>query len=292
MSTRSAVIDVHPTADVHPSATLGDGVVVEASAHIGPRCVIGANTRIRRGAVVVSHTTMGERNDVHSYAVLGGDPQDRAFKPDVPGALIIGDGNIFREHATISRSTGEERPTRIGSNCFLMAYAHVGHNSVLEDDVVMVNGASVAGHCSVGRGALLSAGSGLHQFCRMGELVMLRGLTGVSMHAPPFVIVADTNKMMGLNVIGMRRCGRYTAQDRLDVKRAFMTLYRGALGRPIVERLAETEALGLGAAGQMFLAFIRATLSDEPPRRRGVVGPMWSRRLIGSRTYTDDAAND
>ena len=286
------MIDVHRTAEIHPTAVLGDGVRVEAHAHVGPHCVIGAHSRIGRGAVVVAHTTMGERNDVHPYAVLGGDPQDRAYKPAVPGRLIIGDGNIFREHVTLSRSTGDEKPTRIGSNCFLMAYAHVGHNSVLEDDVVMVNGASVAGHASVGRGSLLSAGSGLHQFTRMGELVMLRGLTGVSMHAPPFVIIADTNKMMGLNVVGMRRCGRYTPQDRADVKRAFFAVYRGALGRPITDRLAEAEALGLGPAAGTFLAFIRATLDDAPPYRRGVVGPMWSRKVLGGGSRTTGQNDD
>lgn len=288
MPTAETNVVIHPTAEAHHTAELGEGVVLEAGAYVGPHCLIGAHTRLRRGAAVLAHTRMGERNDLHAYAVLGGDPQDRAYKPDVPGSLVVGDGNIFREHVTISRSTGDAQPTVIGNNCFFMADAHVGHNCVVGDDVIMVNNASLAGHVIVGRGAVYSGLTGSHQFTRIGELALFRAHAANSMHVPPFVILMNTNSVVGLNVVGIRRCGRYGAADRADIKRAFLAIYRAKPGRPLVERLEDAEANNPGPAGRIFLDFVRSTLHDAPPRRRGLCGAVWRRRRLDMYSRTGD----
>ncbi|MFG0273893.1 MAG: acyl-[acyl-carrier-protein]--UDP-N-acetylglucosamine O-acyltransferase, partial [Phycisphaerales bacterium] len=139
--------NVRASAHIDASAQLGNGVVVEPDAYIGPNCVIGAGSRIMARAMVLRDTVMGADNVVHPYAVLGGDPQDVKYDEAADaGRLEIGDGNQFREHVTVSRGAGAEGATRIGAQCFFMAGAHVGHNAKIGDRVILTNQAAVAGH--------------------------------------------------------------------------------------------------------------------------------------------------
>lgn len=270
---------IDPTAYVHPSAEIGEGVEIGPNCRVGPRCVIGARTSLRLGSTVVQDTTMGEGNTLHPYCVIGGDPQDRAFSQDNPGVLFVGDNNVFREYVTISRSTeaghGLGKPTRIGSNCFFMACSHVGHNSVVEDNVTLTNGASIGGHCHIGFGANLSGFTHVHQFCRVGAFVMIRASAGISMHAPPYVVIDSINTVGGYNRVGLRRSPKFTHEDRLQIKEVFRVIYRtkGLLA----DRLERAEALANGPAAKAFTDAVRATIEDKPPYRRGLVGPRWRR---------------
>lgn len=279
---------VHAHAEVHPTAHLHEGVEIGPGCRVGPRCVIGPRTVLRHGAVVWSNTTLGADNLLHPFAVLGGDPQDKAFDEARPGRAVVGDRNIFREYSNVSRATIPKDadpdaipPTRIGNGNFFMVGAHVGHNVVVGDNCVLVNYASLGGHASLGDGVVMSAHASVHQFCRVGDMVMFQGNAGLSMHAPPFVMLrAPNNIIAGLNRVGLRRNPSITHEDRLQVREAFRIMYRSTGARPLLDRIAECEAMPLGPTATKFVKAFRDSLDDKPPRRRGVVGPPRGRARV------------
>lgn len=266
----SATID--PTAHIDPSAEIGPGVTIGAHAIVGPSCVIGSGSTLLHHAVVVEGTTMGEGNVVHPFAVIGSDPQDRSYREEDRGELIIGDRNIIREFVTIGRGNWNGPPTRIGSNCYLMNQAHVGHNAKVGDGVIMSNGASLAGHSSVGAGCVMSGFSAVHQFTNVGRNVMFQAHSGVSMHTPPFVVVAQGNTVVGLNIVGIRRHPDVEPGDAEELKRLYRAFYRerGTTPIPVIYEGLSRESWGWAA--REFLEFVRESMNHEPPRRCGIVG--------------------
>jgi UDP-N-acetylglucosamine acyltransferase len=267
---------IHPSARVDPSARIaesawvGPQVVIGPDVIVGPHCRVGAHSVLHARAILVAHTTLGERNQVHPYAVLGGEPQDRSFDPERPGELLIGDLNTFREGVTCHRGNWNGAPTRIGSGNYLMAQAHVAHNAQVGDHTTLANGACLAGHARLGDRCVMSAFSSVHQFTHVGEGVMFRGHAGASMHVPPFLLIADINRVVGLNAVGLRRHPELTAEDREAVKRVFRALYRQRGASPFEAALAELEQQSLAPAAARFVAFCREALEQTPPRRRGL----------------------
>jgi UDP-N-acetylglucosamine acyltransferase len=260
---------IHATALVHKSAELGDEV------EVGPYCIveqdvrIGDHTVLRPNAVIRRYTSMGEGNYVDSFTVLGGEPQDYKFNPRQETYLHIGDGNIFREGVTISRATTPGQATRVGDRTYWFAHSHAGHDCTILDNVVLVNGALVAGHCTIGRGAILPAHGAIHQFCWIGEKVMFQGGAAASMHVPPYVVCADVNNVVSLNTVGLRRSEDLTNEDRQQIKDAFSLLY---LSHLTLEKALEKMDLCTewGAAAGRFRDFVRRVLEAKPPHRRGL----------------------
>jgi UDP-N-acetylglucosamine acyltransferase len=228
-------------------------VVIGPYAIVEGGTVVGARTDLRARAVVKRHTTLGAENQVHEGAVLGGEPQDVSFQGG-DSALVIGDRNRIREGVTVHRgSAGGE--TRIGSDCFLMAYAHVAHDDRLGDGVVLANNVALAGHVHVGDRAFLSGGVVVHQFCRVGRLAMVGGNSKIVRDCLPFVITDGVpGRARGLNVVGLRRAGFTVAQVRA-LKHAYRILLRSAL--PLDTALATLDALGEPLADEL-AAFVRA----------------------------------
>lgn len=265
---------VHDSASVDPSAVIGEGVVVGARCVVGPGVVIGAGTELRAGSVVVRDTVLGEGNVLHSYAVLGDDPQDRAFDPARPGRLEIGDRNVFREYVTMHRSTEPGPATVIGSDNYFMACSHAGHNARVGDRNTMANGAVLAGHAHIGSDNVFSAYAAVHQFTTVGDLCMVQHSRGMSMHMPPFTVSGQTNAVTGLNRVGLRRNAEISEDDAAAVRRAFRAMYRSRGGRPMLEVVEEGLAAESSRAARRFYEFIRDRLEDEDERRRkrGVVG--------------------
>jgi UDP-N-acetylglucosamine acyltransferase len=220
---------IHPTAVVHSAARLGTGVQVGPGAVIEADVEIGADSHIGPHAVVLSGTRMGARCRVHSGAVLGDAPQDLAYQ-GAPSWVEIGDECVFREGVTVHRGTKEGSITRVGHRCFLMANSHVAHNCVLADEVILANGVLLGGYVEVGARAFISGNAVVHQFCRVGRLAMLSGLSAASKDVPPFCILENStsNTIAGLNVVGMRRAG-FSPDQRAEIKRAFRMLYRSGL---------------------------------------------------------------
>lgn len=260
---------IHETAVVDVSAELGDGVFVGPHAVVEADVVIGEGCELMAGAVVRRYTTLGRGNVVHPFCVLGGEPQDHKFDPNETTYLRIGSDNVFREHVTVSRATTPGGATVIGDGCFFMTQSHVGHDSIIGSRVVLTNNAALAGHCQIADGVILSASVMVHQFCRLGELVMAQGLSGVSQHVPPFVMLRGINRVGGLNSVGLRRSDYISEDDHRQIKEAYRLLYRSSLTPR--KALAEMDLRnGWGDAASRFRDFVRWVLAAKPPYNRGL----------------------
>lgn len=199
---------VHAWATVAAGATLGEGVEIGPYAVVGDGVALGDGTRLMPHAVVLGPTTLGARNVVHPFAVLGGEPQDKSHRGE-PTRLVVGDDNVFREHVTVHRGTTKDRgETRIGSGCWLLAGAHVGHDATVGDGVVITNAALLGGHARVGDHAVVGGGVAVAPFAEVGRLAFLAGGACVERDVPPFVIAAgDRARVRALNVVGLSRHG-------------------------------------------------------------------------------------
>jgi len=228
---------------IHPTAVIDRKAEIDPSVEIGPYVVIDATVKIKRGTRVMAHayitglTEIGEDNEIHPGAVVGGPPQDKAYKGQ-PTYLRIGDRNIIREHAQVHRGTAAGSTTLLGNDNFLMATSHVGHNCVLADNVILANGALLGGYVEVGKNVFISGNCVVHQFVKIGDYALMRGLSGTSRDVPPFAIVDWQHTVRGVNVTGLKRAGFDEKRIR-SIRQAFRVLFRS--GRNIALAVKEVE---------------------------------------------------
>lgn len=201
---------VHPTAIVDPRVKLAEGATVGAYAVIKGSVSIGPGSTILDHCVMEGPTEIGRGCRIGPGAYIGLGPQHLRYVPDEanPTYLIIGDNVTIREGSRIHRAThpGREHATRIGDNCFLMGAIHVAHDCVLENDVIMADGALLGGHCHIGARSFLGGGSTLHQFVQIGRLAIIAGNEAVGHGVPPFAAVRY-GRLKGYNAVGCRRAG-------------------------------------------------------------------------------------
>ena len=197
---------------IHPTA------IVEPGAQLGVDCEIMAY------AVVTKHVSLGDGVVVHPFAVIGGDPQYLKFERATESGVQGGPNTIIREHVTINRSVFAGRNTLVGANCFLMAASHVAHDCEVADHVVFANAALLAGHVSVGSHSFLGGGAAIHQFCRIGESVMVAGHASITRDVPHFTMVAERDEVIGFNAIGLKRRG-FSRVAIAELKAAFKDVY-------------------------------------------------------------------
>lgn len=249
---------------IHPSAVVEAGAQIDPSCDIGPLAVIGPKVRIGAGTVVGPHavvtgrTTLGKNNRVFPHAVVGGVPQDLKYKGE-DTALEIGDRNTFRECVTVNLGTVQGGGvTAIGNDCLFMAYSHVGHDCRIGDGAIIANSVALAGHVIVEEHVHFSGLAAAHQFCRIGRLAFVSGLTGVAMDVPPYcTVVGGRAELAGLNTVGMQRAGM-TEEQIGRVKQAYKVMFRQNLG--LAEALAQLEAeLGQHAEVAHFIAFVKGS---------------------------------
>lgn len=198
--------DIHPTAAVDPQAQIGEGVRVGPFAYIGPDVKIGAGTIIHNHASICGCTTIGTHAQVHASAVVGGPPQDLKYKGGRT-TLTIGDFTVIRECATLNTGTelGGGR-TVVGNHNLIMAYAHIAHDCVLEDRVVVANAAQLAGHVHIEAGARISGLAAIHHFVRIGQGGFVAGCARLSIDVPPYTLAEGfPARIRGLNLEGLRR---------------------------------------------------------------------------------------
>lgn len=220
---------VHPTAIVDPHAELSAGVIVGPYAVIGPHVRIGPRTAIGAHGVIEGYTTIGADCQLFTGAVIGSIPQDLKYDGE-KSELMIGDRNRIREYVTINPgTTGGGGKTVIGSDCLLMAYAHVAHDCRVGNHVVIANSAALAGHILIEDRAIVGGLVGIHQFVRVGTLAMVGGCSRVVQDIPPYsTCVGYPAQVFGLNSEGLRRVGMSEeAKERLH--RAFRTLFHSKL---------------------------------------------------------------
>ncbi|MDQ3117684.1 MAG: acyl-ACP--UDP-N-acetylglucosamine O-acyltransferase [Verrucomicrobiota bacterium] len=252
---------IHPTATIDPAARLGEEVEVGPYAVIGGEVEIGARTVVQSHAVIEGAVHLGMDNRIGQGAIIGGFPQDLSFKAGTRSAVEIGDGNVIREHVTIHRGTAEGSVTRLGNNNFFMAGAHFGHNCEIGNNVVIANNCLLGGYVRVDDGAFLGGGCVFHQFMRVGRLVITQGISGFGKDIPPFCAAAGVNKVVGLNVVGLRRAG-FDAADRAEIKAAFHLLYESGLN--VSQALAQAGEKTWREPAQIFFDFVAAA------KRRGI----------------------
>ena len=197
---------IHPTAVVEPGAELG------------------VDCEIMPYAIVTKYSVLGDGIVVHPFSVIGGDPQYLQFDRDLKTGVKIGSGSVIREHVTVNRSIHEGQSTLVGEKCFLMATSHVGHDCVVGDHVVLANAALLAGHVSVGVHTFMGGGSAVHQFCRIGESVIVAGHASITRDVPPYVMVAERDDVIALNNVGLRRRG-FSREVLKELKSAYQGVF-------------------------------------------------------------------
>lgn len=233
---------------IHPSAIVSSRAQLEDGCEIGPHCVLsgpvvlGAGVRLVANVHVSGPVTIGAGTILYPFACVGFPPQDFKFSPGMPTAgVAIGSACVIREQVTIHAATKTDTPTTVGNRAYMMVASHMGHDSRIGDDVILVNGAALAGHSTVMDKATIGGCCGVHQFTRVGRLAFMSGGTGVSMDVPPFCIVAERQRIAGINRVGLRRSGM--ARDHItQVDRAFREVLRGHMAR--AEQVQRLEELG------------------------------------------------
>lgn len=274
---------IHPTADVSPDCELGDGV------EIGPYCILKGRVRLAAGVRLLGNNylngpvTIGARTVLWPFACIGFEPQDFKFAPGARTAgVVIGEDCLIREHATVHAASNDHTPTRLGNKVFMMVNTHVAHDAVVGNNVVMVNGAGLAGHGVIEDNVTLGGNAVIHQFCRIGRLVMMSGDCAVSLDVPPFCMVNERNRIGGLNTVGLRRSGM-PREHITALRKAFRDLLRTPQPRAAV--IAELTRRGESCPPIAEMArFIAAS-------KRGIC-PGMGKGLRGGRIASDTFESD
>jgi len=233
--------EIHQTAIIDPSVTLGEDVSVGPYTIIEKDVSIGVGTWIGPHVVIRNHTDIGANNKVFQFCSIGEEPQHQGYAGE-PTRLVIGDRNIVREYCTINRGTASGLGmTKIGNDNFIMAYTHIAHDCVLGNHIIFANGASLAGHVDIGDYAILGGFTLVHQFCRIGP----HCITGIGciclQDVPPYIVAAGNPAgPFGINNKGLRRRDFSEESIRL-LNAAYRTVYRKNLD--LKSSLAELEKL-------------------------------------------------
>ncbi len=257
---------------IHPTAIVAAGAVVPASCTVGPYCTIGPHVELGEGCELVSHVVLdghmrlGRGNKIFSFACLGIAPQDLKYAGE-PTRVEIGAGNTIREYVTISRGTaGGGGVTRLGDECLIMAYTHIGHDSHIGNGCILANAATLAGHVTVEDYAVVGALCPVHQYCRIGRYAYIGGGTTITQDVLPYSLtsIERNNHAYGLNKVGLERRGFSPG----EIKR-LRAAYRLLLG----SKLNTTQALAaireeLGDGVEDHVTYLAEFVASS---RRGII---------------------
>lgn len=228
---------------IHQTAIIDKSAVIEDNVEIGPYTVIGPQTKIKSGTkihgqCVIEYAEIGKNCEIFNFSSVGKRPQDLKYKGEET-KVIIGEGTTIREGVTINRGTAAAGQTIIGKNCLLMASAHIAHDCILGDYVIVGYTTGIAGHVEVGDYAIFSGSVGVHQFTKIGKSAMISGGAMVAMDIIPYSIAqGDRAVLAGLNVIGMKR-KQMKLSEIDDIKNAYRVLFMSKL--PLTDALAKLE---------------------------------------------------
>ncbi|HZX53020.1 acyl-ACP--UDP-N-acetylglucosamine O-acyltransferase [Pseudomonas sp. XK-1] len=220
---------IDPRAIIDPSAKLADDVVVGPWSIIGPDVEIGEGTVLGPNVIIKGPTRIGKHNRVYQFSSLGEDTPDRKYKGE-PTRLVIGDHNIIREGVTMHRGTIQDRDeTTVGDHNLIMAYAHIGHDSVVGNHCILVNNVALAGHVHIGDWAILSGYTLVHQFCHIGAHSFAAMGSAIGKDVPAYVTVSGNPAgARSMNFEGLRRRG-FSVEAIAALRRAYKTVYRQGL---------------------------------------------------------------
>ncbi len=220
------------SASIHPTAVVSGKAEIDSSVVIGPCAVVEDNVHIDAGTTLGPHAVIrefcriGKNNTIDAHAVIGGLPQHTAYDGSETW-VEIGDDNVIREGVTIHRAFEPGAVTKIGSDCFLMSYAHVGHDCTVGDNVTLSNNIVLGGHVEVGDFVVLGGCAGAHQFLRIGSYAMVGGYVPLRKDVLPYSMVGgEPVRHYRLNSIGLRR-GGFDKERYRAVEAAFRALREG-----------------------------------------------------------------
>jgi UDP-N-acetylglucosamine acyltransferase len=250
-------------AEVHPTAIIDDDAEIGAGVRVGAYSVVGAGVCLEEGVVLEPHvvvsgqTRVGSGSHVFPFASIGSIPQDMKYAGEASD-LVIGPGNVIREHVTMNPGTeGGGMTTRTGRGCLFMVGSHVAHDCQIGDHVILVNNATLGGHVEVHDHAIVGGLSAVHQFVRIGRHAMVGGMTGVENDVIPYgSVTGNRARLSGLNIVGLKRRG-FSREAIHALRGAFRLLF--AEGGTFQERLAEVAEAFAGSPEVMHIVdFIRA----------------------------------
>lgn len=232
--------------DIHQSAVIGKNCDLADSVKVGPNCIIGdnvtvgENTSFIANVYVADDVKIGNNNEFFPTSVIGERPQILGWGEDAEyGGLVIGDNNVFREQVTIHPGMHKGVDTKIGSNNLLMIGVHIGHDCVLDNEIVMSNYCQIAGHCDIGEGVWFSGGVMVHQFITIGKWCYATAMSGINKDIPPFVIVSGHYPpvIRGVNRKGLNRA-KFTRSQQTSISEAYKKLYKES-SNPILKNAKE-----------------------------------------------------
>ncbi|KAA3613917.1 MAG: acyl-ACP--UDP-N-acetylglucosamine O-acyltransferase [Calditrichaeota bacterium] len=220
--------DIHKTAIVHDAAKIGENVTIGPFVVIDEDVVIGDGTTIASHASLAAGSRIGKKCRIFQGAVIGNIPQDLKFENEKT-QLIVGDRTDIREYVTLNRGTSETGKTEIGSDCLLMAYAHVAHDCVIGNNVILANSVAIAGHVTVEDWVTIGGLTGCHQFTRVGAHSFIGGCNRIAKDVPPYILATgEPLRFAGLNRIGLQRRG-FTEEQLRRLKKAYRIIYQSKL---------------------------------------------------------------
>lgn len=254
---------IHPTAIIDPGARLAADVQVGPWTLIGPNVEVGAGTVIHSHVVIKGPTRIGKNNQIFQFATVGEDTPDLKYKGE-PTRLEIGDANIIREGVTIHRGTVQDKGvTTIGNHNLIMAYVHIGHDSIVHDHTILVNNAALAGHVEIGDWAILSGYTLVHQFCKIGPHAFTGMGTAVGKDVPAYITVnGSPAAAFGINSEGLKRRG-FSAETINNLRKAYKIIYRQ--GHTVEEAMPQLAAM-LGECPE-----VRMLIDSLVQSSRGIV---------------------
>jgi UDP-N-acetylglucosamine acyltransferase len=246
-------MNISPLASVHPSAIIGQNVVVEPFAVVYANVKLGDNVWIGPHAVVMDYVKIGTGSKVFPSAVVGGIPQDLKFEGEVSW-VEVGENTTIREFVSINRGTKALGTTKIGDNCLVMAYTHVAHDCQIGNDVILVNNVQIAGHVEIADWAVVGGSSSIHQFVKIGSHAMIAGGSLVRKDVPPFITAArEPLGFTGINTLGLKRRG-FSNEEIDEIHEIYRLIYQSELNHS--EVLKSLKKINQTVNSQLIIEFL------------------------------------
>ena len=265
--------------NIHPSAVIAVGAKLGADVFIGPYCVVGEHVTLGDRVRLVSHvvidgtTVIGDDTEIFPFASIGHRPQDKKFKGE-DSRLIIGHRNVIREHVTMNPGTeGGGLTTTVGDDCLFMASAHVAHDCVVGNHVILANNATLAGHVHVGNGVIIGGLAAVHQFVRIGDFAFVGGMAGVTKDLIPYgMVTGNRGSLDGLNLVGLKR--RNVSRENIsELRSIYKQLFTGegtlnsrAVALSTMPRTAEAQNMLDFITSDSSRSFCTPTANTNEPR--------------------------
>ena len=215
---------IHHTALISSKSKIGKNVSIGAYCIVEDDVIIGDNTKVDSYTVIKQYTTIGNNCEIFSHCVIGEIPQDKKYAGEKT-SLSIGNNTIIREFCTLNRGTKENKTTKIGHDCLLMAYVHVGHDCIIKNNIILANGVQLGGHVMIDDYAIVGGLTPVHQFCKIGQHSLVGGGLRVVQDIPPYIIAnGQPLRFSGINSLGLRR-RKFKAIQRSTIKQAYKLIY-------------------------------------------------------------------